>query len=258
MANAQSSAPQRQHERWFAAIGALLIVLGVIAGTVSTVFQLAAAVVLAVLLMASGFIQLGLALLSPAWRGAALHLTAAAADVVIGFLLLANIGDAVPGTDWLLFLFLAIGGLHRVIRSIWLRPAAWQWMFGTGILALCLAFCLRLNVLYRDVWLVGGYLAIDFIMHGVTWIVFSRATVPPASVIPPIVIEMPAFADWPAGQAATDTTEPHVDRSPFDKDDRMMAAEFEQLRANEERLQEPLEKLQQDIDRAKRANKDVL
>lgn len=243
-------------------IGAVLIGLGIAAAGISTAFADALSLVLAVTLMAAGLVQLSLAVLAVNVRSGLLHLGAAAADMLIGFLLLARPQDVTITLDTLLIVFLLVGGAHRLLRSVWLRPAGWPWLVATAVVAFALAFYLGLGaagLLHRDLWLIAGCIALDFLMHGVTWIMVSRAPLP-AAAARPREVQMPD--DIPGAPVPADPApEPHrqdAHSSPFDEHKKQLDKKFEQLEERQEQEQHRLEQLQHDIERAKQANKDVL
>ena len=246
--------PPIHRQRWLVVVGLLLIVLGLVAVSVSTAVENVVALVMAVLLMAAALIQLGLAVLTFNWRHGLLHFGAAAADVLIGFLLLGNPRDAPFAIESLLVLFLAFGGIHPY-RRLALAPAiGLAWLFGTGIAALLLAMYVwieRPGLIHRGLWLIAACVVLDFALHGVSWIMVSRALPPGSAELPPTV-EMPDVPPAEEFKAGARAQPQYENESPFDEQQRELDSGMERLHEKEQDDQTRLDKLERDIKRASR------
>lgn len=247
-------------QRWQVFVGILLIVLGLVAISISTAAETVVALVMAVVLMAAGLIQLGLAALSFNWRHGLLHFGAATADMLIGFLLLGNPDDAPFALESLLVLFLAFGGTQRVFGSLWRRPPGWRWLLATGAITLVLAAIVWITLpglMHGSLWLVAACVALDFTLHGVSWIMISRTAASDSDELP-VTVEMPE--DRPTEEFKVEDPDRREQRheSPFEEQQRMLDTGMQRLHEREQDEHKRLEKLDRDIQRAKEANKDVL
>lgn len=161
--------------RWLLALGVGLIVLGGIGLSSFAVRELIAALVLGPLLIASGILQILLAFFARRRREAPLHLAAAALDWVVGFLVLTHPRKTIDDLILVLTAFLLVGGLSRILGSAFLRFRTWGWSLAAGVVAVVLGAIVWKEGAFRGLWLVGVCVAIDFICHGVSWVVLSQS-----------------------------------------------------------------------------------
>jgi uncharacterized membrane protein HdeD (DUF308 family) len=161
--------------RWLLTLGVGLILLGIVGLGSVVVVELMAVLVLGPLLLASGIMQILLAFFARR-REAPLHLAAAALDIVIAFLVLTHPHNTVDDLILVLAAFLMVGGVSRILSSLFLQFRAWGWILGAGIVAVTLGLVVWKEGPFHGLWLVGACVAIDFISHGVSWVVLSYST----------------------------------------------------------------------------------
>src|SRR6516164_3388818 len=87
----------RSRWKWFLALGAVLLVLGIGGMTVATLLDLTSLLVFGPLLLASSIIQLLTAFFAEAWKERLPHLVAAGLELVLGFLIMANPPQSLTG-----------------------------------------------------------------------------------------------------------------------------------------------------------------
>ncbi len=161
--------------KWFVLLGAALIALGVIGLGSSALLSVVLPLVLGPILMASGIMQVLLALFAGPWKGSGLHLMAAALDLVVGLFVLIHPAEAAAGLALVLAAYLMVGGLYRIFGSLlWHLPAR-GWALAAGMVPLVLGVFLWQSRPFPELWLFGLCLGADFICHGASWLLFSQA-----------------------------------------------------------------------------------
>jgi uncharacterized membrane protein HdeD (DUF308 family) len=160
------------HWRWLLTLGVGLILLGVVELGSVVALELLAILVLGPLLLASGIMQILLAFFARR-REAPLHLAAAALDIVVGFLVLTHPHNTVDDLILVLAVFLLAGGVSRILSSLFLRFRAWGWVLAAGIIAVTLGLVVWKVGPFRGLSIVLACVAVDFISHGVSWVVLS-------------------------------------------------------------------------------------
>src|SRR5690349_17884405 len=101
-----SQASQRRSRwKWFLALGAVLLVLGIGGMTVATLLELTSLLVFGPFLLASSIIQFLTAFFAEAWNERLPHLVAAGLEMVLGFLIMANPPQTIIGLIALIAIF---------------------------------------------------------------------------------------------------------------------------------------------------------
>jgi uncharacterized membrane protein HdeD (DUF308 family) len=170
--------------RWLLILGVGLILFGVVELGSIVVMELLAIVVLGPLLIASGILQVLLAFFARRPKEVPVHLGAAALDFVIGFLVLFHPRDTVDDLILVLAAFLMVGGVSRILSSLFLRFRSWGWILSTGIVAIILGLIVWRQGSFRGLWLVAGCVAVDFIAHGVSWVLLSHTSRADSPAVP--------------------------------------------------------------------------
>jgi uncharacterized membrane protein HdeD (DUF308 family) len=170
--------------KWFIVLGLALIALGAIGLGSTVLLRVALPLVLGPILMVSGILQVLLGFFTQPWKGSVLHLMAAALDMVVGLLVLTHPGQAAADLALLLVAYLLVGGLYRIFGSLLLGlPAGWS-ALAAGAVPVVLGLLLWTHRPFQELWLFGLCVAIDFICHGGSWIVFSGAVRPSPGAAP--------------------------------------------------------------------------
>src|SRR5262245_10642814 len=150
----------------FFLIGALLILLGLIAIVCSFVAGLAAVVLWGCLLLVSGVIH-GIAVFQArGWSGAFLHLLMAVLGVVIGIFCLNHPAEALVALTELIAIFLVVGGLFRIFGGLLMHPSGWLWTVLSGVVGLLLGLMVWKQLPFSAEWLVGTFVGIDLMFQG--------------------------------------------------------------------------------------------
>lgn len=170
--------------RWLLTLGVGLILFGLVELGSVVFLQLLAVLVLGPLLIASGILQVLLAFFAHRRREAPSHLAAAALDTVVGFLVLVHPRHTVDDLILVLAAFLMVGGVSRILAALFLRFRAWSWIFAAGIVAIVLGLIVWKEGRFRGLSLVAACVAVDFLAHGVSWVVLSHRARRAVSALP--------------------------------------------------------------------------
>jgi uncharacterized membrane protein HdeD (DUF308 family) len=162
-----------QHRTWFIALGAALIVLGVIAAGSSVATTYVSMIFLAGVLVVGGIIRFVSAFNAREWTGSLLLALSGALYVVAGVLTYRHpVAAALALTLLFAALFLGVG-LFRIITSIWYRFPYWGWVAVSGAVTFILGLMLWNSWPVSGVWFIGFCIGIDLIVEGVGWLMLS-------------------------------------------------------------------------------------
>jgi uncharacterized membrane protein HdeD (DUF308 family) len=163
--------------KWFLALGALLVVLGVLGLSVATVSEVTSLLVFGPLLLVSSLLQFLHALFAdkPFGKEALLHFASAGLEAVLGFFIMAHhFQGSVSLIAWIAIILIA-SGLVRLTRSLTTQPRGRSWTIIAGVVALLLGICVWTEWPVPELWFVGLCIAVDFICHGVSWSALALA-----------------------------------------------------------------------------------
>jgi uncharacterized membrane protein HdeD (DUF308 family) len=163
-----------QHRAWFIALGAALVVLGVIAALSSVTTTFVSMLFLSGVLLIGGVIRFVSAFSARDWSGSLLLALAGALYVVAGILTFRHpIAAALALTLLFAALFMA-SGLFRMITSIWNRFPSWGWVALSGAVSFLLGLLLWNQWPVSGLWFIGLCIGIDLIVEGIGWLMLSR------------------------------------------------------------------------------------
>jgi uncharacterized membrane protein HdeD (DUF308 family) len=161
---------------WFLALGILQLVLGVIAWFDVIAFTIAGVIFIGALLLVAGVFQVIHAFMDREWGGFALHLLIGILYVIGGFLLM---DEPIQGSVVITILVAAaliIGGVLRIAIAVQHRHMpGWGMLLAGGVISLVVGVLLYLTLPWSGLWVVGTLIAIELIVHGVSWIQFGLA-----------------------------------------------------------------------------------
>jgi uncharacterized membrane protein HdeD (DUF308 family) len=96
-----------------------------------------------------------------------LSLIPAVLGIVVGFLLINNVGQGMVTITVLLILFLMIEGISKVVFALTIRPLTnWFWVLASGILGIVLSVMLWTSMPDPAVWLIGLLVGIHLVGEG--------------------------------------------------------------------------------------------
>jgi len=165
-----------RYRTWFVALGAALILLGIVAAGSSLATTYVSMLLLAIILLLGGIVRMVAAFSARDWTGSLLLALSGALYLVVGVLTFRHpIAAALALT--LLFSALLLGvGLFRVIGSLWYRFPHWGWVALSGAVSVVLGLMLWNSWPASGLWFIGFCVGIDLIVEGAGWIGFSFET----------------------------------------------------------------------------------
>jgi uncharacterized membrane protein HdeD (DUF308 family) len=159
---------------WFVALGIAQLVLGAVAWFDVIAFTIAGVIFIGALLVLAGVFQIVHAFMDREWGAFALHLLVGILYVIGGFLLM---DEPIQGSlviTILVAVALIVGGILRIIIGIRHRHMpGWALLVAGGVISLVVGLMLYLTLPWSGLWVVGTLIAVELVMHGVSWIQFG-------------------------------------------------------------------------------------
>lgn len=159
----------RSRWKWFLALGALLVVLGIAGVSVASFLQLTTLLVFAPFLLVSSLFQFLTALWTEERREKLLHFAAAGLELALGFAIMAHPPESAAQLIAVIAVVLVASGLLRLARSLATQSHGRAWMVMTGVIAVLLGISVWVGGAAGKLWFVGLCIAVDFLCHGVSW-----------------------------------------------------------------------------------------
>jgi uncharacterized membrane protein HdeD (DUF308 family) len=161
--------------KWYLALGALLLLLGLAAAGASTTLEITSLVFFGPMLLAGAIGQVWVACSEKEKTERNLHLAAVGPELFLGcFVMISPLFGGASLVAWAVILLFAIG-LVRLVRSLGLRARVRSWAATAGTTALLLGIVVWAVWPASELWIVGLCLAMDFICHGATWSALALA-----------------------------------------------------------------------------------
>ena len=166
----------QKNRGWFLALGALMVVLGVIVIGTPAVATLALGKLLGWILVIGGVVQIVHAFKVKEWRGFLFELLGGVLYLLVGLMLVYDpLGGALALT-LLLAIFLVVQGVFQVFMAFRVRPARnWSWLLASGIITLILGLLIWSKWPSDALWVVGLLVGIHLISSGWSLIMLALA-----------------------------------------------------------------------------------
>jgi uncharacterized membrane protein HdeD (DUF308 family) len=167
---------RRPHTRWgwFVALGIAQLVLGIIAWFDVIAFTIAGVIFIGALLVVAGVFQVVHAFMDRGWGTFVLHLLVGILYVVGGFLLMDEPLEGSVIITILVAVSLIIGGIMRIVIGVRHRHMPGWWLIvASGVISLLVGAMLYVTLPWSGLWVVGTLIAVELIVHGVSWIQFG-------------------------------------------------------------------------------------
>jgi len=161
----------RRYRLLFLAQGGLMVA----AGAVAIIFPVFASVafvwVLGWLLIVSGLVQSVSLVISRHQPSFWLQLITTVLGIVVGILLLRNLGQGLLVLSLLLIVFFLVDGMSRIVFALTVRPLEnWIWVLASGVLGVLLAVVLFGSLPVTALWLIGLLLGVHLVAEGVAMV----------------------------------------------------------------------------------------
>jgi uncharacterized membrane protein HdeD (DUF308 family) len=167
-----------RHWWLYVALGVLSVVVGFLALSSKFITTFLSVRVFGWLLLIAGFSEVVHAIMVCRLRGFALHLLAAALYLLTGLFMLEDPIRAAAVLTLLLAASFLVGGFLRAVFSIVLRFPAWPWVLLNGVVDVLLGVLIWNNWPESSLWVIGLFVGIDLIFHGVSWVMLGLGVRP--------------------------------------------------------------------------------
>lgn len=163
------------HKHWvlLLSLGILLIILGLIAISYSTITTFASVVFLGVIILAAGIVQAVQAFWARRGEGFWFTLIAGILYTVVGALLISRPAAAALTLTLILAAFFIVSGLIKIVGSIVSRFDQWGWVLLSGIISLLLGAMIWSEWPESSLWVIGLFVGIDLLFIGWFWVALS-------------------------------------------------------------------------------------
>jgi uncharacterized membrane protein HdeD (DUF308 family) len=178
----------RSNWYWFLALGLVLVLVGMLAVSMTFVAGLATVKVLAVVALLAAATEFASAIWSGRWQGVLVHLLIGALYAVFAFLILSKPELALATLTLLVAAMFLVGGIFRVVVAGAMRFRNWGWEVVGGLLSVVLGLLIWRDWPESAVWAVGLLVGIDLIFTGWSWVVLALGlrSLPDASQAPAV------------------------------------------------------------------------
>lgn len=169
--------------RWALALGALNLILGIVAIALPVVAALAANFALAWIAFLVGVLQLAHSYHTRTEPGLVWRALTGLLMMAIAVLLLAFPAQGVMAIALLLGALVLTTGLFEITVGFKIRPArGWGWALFSGIVSVLLGFLIALTWPQSSFWFLGFYVGISMIFGGIWRIALAAALKPRQSI----------------------------------------------------------------------------
>ena len=161
---------------WFVALGLLFLVLGTVAFFNVVLATVASVYMIGVLMIIGGIVQIVHAFGVRRWSSFFWWLAGGIVYAVGGFFAFQNPLLASSVLTLILAVALAMSGAMRIMAGFRAKPnRSWGWMVAGGIVTLLAGLVIALGWPVNSLFILGLFLAIDFVFQGWGFIAFGLA-----------------------------------------------------------------------------------
>ena len=156
--------------------GIFSVILGFIGIYLSTAMTVTTILFMGIFLTVIGVIFLVETFSAPDWKGKLLNLALAVLYVGAGIVTVLNPVSTAIWFTLFLAIFLMMIGILRIIMAFQIkdRTAAWSWVAFGGLLNIILGVLVYMQWPASGLWVIGLFISIELIIHGINAIVLSR------------------------------------------------------------------------------------
>lgn len=182
----------RRNWGWFLALGAALVLLGMIALGCAVTTTIVSLLLFGWFLIAGGVIEIVHAFWARQWSGFFLELSLGVLQLVVGWMVVENPLEAGLTLTLLMAVFFIFGGVFRMVTALTMPFEGRWWLFFSGLVNLVLGVMIWRRWPSDALWVIGMFIGIDLIFHG-WWLVMLALSVrsavpalpPPGSTVAP-------------------------------------------------------------------------
>lgn len=160
---------------WLFFWGMALVVLGVIAISLSTVTTIISVVFLGALILIAGIVTIidTFKFWGQRWGGFFIYLIMGILYLIVGISLISKPVMSAISLTLLLAIFFIVLGVFRIIFSLSSQLPNWGWSFFNGLVALALGILIFAHWPSSSLFIIGLFVGIDLLLLGWTYIIFS-------------------------------------------------------------------------------------
>lgn len=156
-------------------MGVALIILGTLAMGSSFIATLATVMVFGLMLLLGAIFQVVTAFWARQWRGFFLHMIAGVLYLIASVFLIQNPLGAALGLTILVAVCLLVGGIMRVVMSVFERFEGWGWVFVNGLVSVLLGAAIWRQWPLDGTWVIGLFVGIEMFLSGLSWLMLAMA-----------------------------------------------------------------------------------
>jgi uncharacterized membrane protein HdeD (DUF308 family) len=172
--NLETISALRANWLWFVALGALLAIVGVIAFGSLVATTIVTITTVGLMLVIGGAVEILHGLRAQAWGRFLWGMLSGALYVLGGIFAIVDPLLASAAITLLIGLALIVGGAFRIVLGVGLRHSeSWVWVVLGGLVTLLCGVLIASRWPFSSLWVIGALLAVNLIVHGVTWIQFG-------------------------------------------------------------------------------------
>ncbi|MBY0527181.1 MAG: DUF308 domain-containing protein [Gemmataceae bacterium] len=170
-----AAAQRGTRRKWFLALGALLVVLGVAGIGMANILELTSVVVFGPVLLASAVIQVLIGLFEEQRKDSLFHFAASAVEAGLGFWIMMHPLEQLMDVVVLLAIFFLVSGVIRGLQSLATQSPGRGWNLLTAVVAVGLGACVWLRWPDSRWWFLGLCIALDLLCRGILWTALAFA-----------------------------------------------------------------------------------
>ena len=166
----------RAHRRWFLCLGAVLIVIGIIAIGSTELMTMVSVIFLGWLLIFGGLFEIIHGFARRAWGGFFINLMGGALYTVTGILMITHPEVAAVTLTLMIAMLLIVAGTFRIFVAFSTLMHHRGWLILNGAISLFLGFSIMSWWPNSGLWVIGLFIGIDMIFDGWTEVILALSS----------------------------------------------------------------------------------
>ncbi len=165
---------------WYV-FGIILVIMGLMLLSAPIIATFATILAIGSLLIAAGILHLIIAFFDRRSDHLWLHLVIAMFTLLVGILMVFNLGVTALALTLLLGLYFLGSGVFRIIGALTARFNGWGWYVFSGVISFLLGILILAHWPSASLWVIGLFVGIDLLFAGISLfmiaLVSKRATI---------------------------------------------------------------------------------
>jgi uncharacterized membrane protein HdeD (DUF308 family) len=161
---------------WFLALGATLILCGLLSITLPTITSMAASLVLGVTLVVVGLVKIIESFKVKEWAGFLWQLMLGVVEVVGGVLIYVSPFKRAIAITLLIAIVFVVQGITQIVLALKVKPQpGWRWLLIAGVAALCASVALAMKFPFTRYYTPATIGGISLLLAGCAYVVIAFA-----------------------------------------------------------------------------------